>query len=207
MSFSDSAGTETATPGRLIPLWLLTLPPTSTSVRTSVSSTTLTQPDLAVVDEDRVTGMHVAGQPLVRRAGDADVAGDVAGRDRPLLPRRNVTGPSAESARRILRPWRSAKMPTRARWHVGRLAHEPVGLDVVLVAAVAHVEPRHPCRRTQLPDASRQPVSRTQVQTILALRTGDDPGEILSFQQRHARVGRRAAARWEGSARAGSWIR
>ena len=32
MSFSDSAGTETATPGRLMPLLLLTLPPTSTSV-------------------------------------------------------------------------------------------------------------------------------------------------------------------------------
>ncbi len=40
MSFSDIAGTETATPGRLMPLWLLTLPPTSTSVTTSVPSLT-----------------------------------------------------------------------------------------------------------------------------------------------------------------------
>ena len=32
MSFSDSAGTLTATPGRLMPLLLLTGPPTTTSV-------------------------------------------------------------------------------------------------------------------------------------------------------------------------------
>ncbi len=32
MSFSDSAGTQTATPGRLMPLLLLTGPPTTTSV-------------------------------------------------------------------------------------------------------------------------------------------------------------------------------
>ena len=40
MSFSDSAGTDTATPGRLMPLWLLTLPPTRTSHTTSVPSLT-----------------------------------------------------------------------------------------------------------------------------------------------------------------------
>ena len=80
MSFSDSAGTETATPGRLMPLWLLTGPPTSTSVSTSVSSTDDDpQPDLAVVDEDRVAGLHVARQPLVRRAGDLVVARDRRG--------------------------------------------------------------------------------------------------------------------------------
>ncbi len=42
-SFSESAGTETATPGRLMPLWLLTVPPTSTSVSTSVSVTARTR--------------------------------------------------------------------------------------------------------------------------------------------------------------------
>ena len=36
LSFSDSAGTDTATPGRLMPLLLLTGPGTSTRVRTSV---------------------------------------------------------------------------------------------------------------------------------------------------------------------------
>ena len=56
MSFSDSAGTDTATPGRLMPLWLLTLPPTSTSVTHVGAVLDLgdPQPDLAVVDEDRV---------------------------------------------------------------------------------------------------------------------------------------------------------
>ena len=38
-SFSDSAGTLTATPGRLMPLWLLTGPATVTLVITSVSVT------------------------------------------------------------------------------------------------------------------------------------------------------------------------
>jgi hypothetical protein len=42
-SFADSAGTDTDTPGRLMPLWLLTLPPTSTSVMTSVSVTSVTR--------------------------------------------------------------------------------------------------------------------------------------------------------------------
>ena len=42
VSFSDSAGTETATPGRLMPLLLETLPATTTSVTTSVSSTDVT---------------------------------------------------------------------------------------------------------------------------------------------------------------------
>ena len=57
MSFSDSAGTETATPGRLMPLWLLTLPPTS-DLGGDVGAVDLgdPQPDLAVVDEDRVAG-------------------------------------------------------------------------------------------------------------------------------------------------------
>ena len=42
VSFSDSAGTDTATPGRLMPLLLETLPGTTTSVTTSVSSTETT---------------------------------------------------------------------------------------------------------------------------------------------------------------------
>ena len=42
-SLAESAGTETATPGRLMPLLLLTRPPTSTSQRTSVSPTSRTR--------------------------------------------------------------------------------------------------------------------------------------------------------------------
>jgi hypothetical protein len=39
LSFSDSAGTLTATPGRLIPLLLEITPPSTTSVTMSVSVT------------------------------------------------------------------------------------------------------------------------------------------------------------------------
>ena len=42
LSFSDSAGTETATPGRLMPLLSLIGPGTTTVVCTSVSSTEVT---------------------------------------------------------------------------------------------------------------------------------------------------------------------
>ena len=70
------------------------------------------QPDLAVVDEDRVAGVHVAGAALVRRAGDADVAGDVAGGDRPLLPAAQRDRALGERRQTDLGPCRSAKMPT-----------------------------------------------------------------------------------------------
>ena len=42
MSFSDSAGTETATPGRLRPLWSETMPPSMTIVWTRGPSTSVT---------------------------------------------------------------------------------------------------------------------------------------------------------------------
>ena len=41
LSFSDRAGTQTATPGRLMPLLLDTVPPTVTTQRTSVSVTSM----------------------------------------------------------------------------------------------------------------------------------------------------------------------
>ena len=53
MSFSDSAGTETATPGRLMPLWSLTRPPTTTSV----------------VHVGAVDLGHLAAAPCRRRSG------------------------------------------------------------------------------------------------------------------------------------------
>ena len=55
VSFSLIAGTLTATPGRLMPLLLLTGPPTTTLVITSVSVTSVaSQRDPAVVDQDQV---------------------------------------------------------------------------------------------------------------------------------------------------------
>ena len=150
MSFSDSAGTETATPGRLMPLWLLTLPPTSTSVL-HVLAVDLghPQPDLAVVDEDRVAGVDVAGQPGVRRAAILVVAGHVAGGDRPLLaaPQRDrAVGEGRQPDLRALEVGEDADaVPARVRG----LAHEAVGLGVVLVACRGSCSAgRRPCRRT-----------------------------------------------------------
>ena len=75
LSFSDSAGTLTATPGRLRPLWSLTLPATSTrGGDVGVVHLHHAEPELAVVDQDRVALRHVAGQALVRRTADRGVA-------------------------------------------------------------------------------------------------------------------------------------
>ena len=63
-SFSDRAGTLTATPGRLMPLLLLTTPPMTVSVSTSVSvDLDRAQHDLAVVDEQDVAGVTSPGRP------------------------------------------------------------------------------------------------------------------------------------------------
>ncbi len=113
MSFSDSAGTETATPGRLIPLWLLTLPPTSTSVRTSVSSTATTRSRI-LPSSMRIgsPGFTSPGSPLYVVPATLMSPGTSRVVIVHSWPRRSVTGPSANVARRILGPWRSAKMPT-----------------------------------------------------------------------------------------------
>ena len=88
------------------------------------------QPDLAVVDQDRVARADVAGQPVVRRAEQiVVVAGDVAGGDRERLrPCSSLAGPSANVPSRIFGPCRSAKMPTPCPVVVGGLAHQPVDL-------------------------------------------------------------------------------
>ena len=156
MSFSDSAGTETATPGRLMPLLSLTLPPTSTSVTTSVPSRTSVdpQPDLAVVDEDRVADVDVAREPLVRRTADLGVAVDVAGGDRPDLPAGQLDRAAGEPLQPDLRPLQVGQDPDAVAAGVRGLAHQAVVLGVVLVAAVAHVQPGHVHAGVhQLPDA------------------------------------------------------
>ena len=90
-----------------------TSPPTTVSVSTSVS-VDLDGPehDLAVVDEQEVTGADVTGQAGIRRADDGVVALDVSGRDGEALARLSVTGPSAKRPVRILGPCRSTRMPT-----------------------------------------------------------------------------------------------
>ena len=74
-SFSDSAGTLTATPGRLMPLWSLTgAPDDDLGVDVVAVDLDDPQPDLAVVDEDLVAGGHVTGQAVVRRPAILGVA-------------------------------------------------------------------------------------------------------------------------------------
>ena len=66
MSFSDRAGTDTATPGRFSPLWSETMPALD-DLGHDARSVDLDDldADLAVVDEDPVTDRDVSGQ--VRR--------------------------------------------------------------------------------------------------------------------------------------------
>ena len=61
VSFSLIAGTLTATPGRLIPLLLLTGPPTTTSViDVGAGDLGRSQGDATVVDQDHVAGSDVS---------------------------------------------------------------------------------------------------------------------------------------------------
>ena len=61
-SFSLSAGTLTATPGRLMPLLLETQPPTITWATTLTSSTSIARRrDLAVVDQQGIARVDVLG--------------------------------------------------------------------------------------------------------------------------------------------------
>ena len=64
MSFSVSAGTLTATPGRLMPLLSESMPPSITRRGDADVASTVDglERDPAVVDEDAVAGVHVAGQ-------------------------------------------------------------------------------------------------------------------------------------------------
>ena len=66
MSFSDNAGAETLIPGNDIPLLLLTGPPSVTRHTTSSPSMLIDhQTDVAVVDQNPVTGQRILGQLLV----------------------------------------------------------------------------------------------------------------------------------------------
>ena len=83
MSLSVSAGVLTATPGKLIPLWSLTSPPTWTMVshRPAVDPGHL-EHDLAVVDQDPVSPLDVVGEVRVGRRALPTVTRHVLGGDR-----------------------------------------------------------------------------------------------------------------------------
>ena len=113
-SFSLIAGTETATPGRLIPLLLDTWPPTTTSQSTSVGETSKARrPTFPSSIRTWSPGFTSPGRPLK------------VVEQRSLVPRtssmvmvkrspgsKKCFWLSANFPRRIFGPWRSAKTPT-----------------------------------------------------------------------------------------------
>ena len=112
-SFSESAGTLTATPGRLMPLLLLTGPGTTTLVTTSVSLT-LTASSCTLPSSIRIMspGRTSAGRPLkvvLQRCTSPRMLSMVMVK---VWPSTNSTGPAANRPSRILGPWRSASRPT-----------------------------------------------------------------------------------------------
>ena len=141
-SFSDSAGTETATPGRLMPLLSLTLPPTITVVWTSCPSTestfSRTLPSSMRIGSPAPTS---SGRPLYVVPHCFCVTRHVARGDGPLLALLELDRAVGEPLEPDLRALEVGEDPDAVPALVGGLAHEPVVVLVVGVAAVAHVEP------------------------------------------------------------------
>ena len=103
-SFSLSAGTLTATPGRLMPLLLETGPPTTTSVdHLDVVDVDRAQGDLAVVDQQGVARVDVLGQALEGRGADLLGARNVLGGDRERVTDRQEVRTVDEAAQADLR--------------------------------------------------------------------------------------------------------
>ena len=141
-SFSERAGTETATPGRLRPLWSEIMPPSMTLVWTRGPSTAVTsRHDLAVVDEDAFAGADVGGEAGVGRAAGLAVAfhalfdGDGEG-----VAAFKEYGAFGEVAEADLRALKVGEDADAAAGLVGGLADVLVALLVFGVAAVAEVE-------------------------------------------------------------------
>ena len=175
-SFSDRAGTLTATPGRLMPLLLETTPP-SMHRGDDVGGGHLDrlQGHLAVVDQQHVARADVTGQPLVRRADPVLVAEDVVhGHDEPgavLEPDRAVGEPAGADLGTL-------QVDQDADGVTGLLAgraHVPVDGLVVGVGAVREVEPGdvHACG-DQLAKALRRGDGRAQGADDLGAAHGRD---------------------------------
>ena len=101
------------------------------------------QHDLAVVDEQEVTGGHVAGQAGIRRPDDAVVALDLAGRDREALAGAQRHGAGGEAPGPDLRALQVDEDADGASRGVTRGPDVPVDLLVHGVVPVGEVEPRH----------------------------------------------------------------
>ena len=144
MSLAVSAGAVRPPPCLLMPLLLDSSPPSLTVVCTSSPLHRVDrQHDQAVVEQQRVAGLHVARQLLVVQAHRVDVAQlGARGVEHERLRRaRASTLPSANLPTRIFGPCRSAMIATSLPGALGRVAHHRRAVDVVLRRAVAEVQP------------------------------------------------------------------
>ena len=190
MSFSLMAGTLTATPGRLMPLLLLTSPPTTTRVTTSVlGHLGRLQQQPAVVDQDRVAGLDVAGQTLVGRRAAFDRAGDSSVVIVKLAPFSSTSLPAAKRPSRIFGPCRSASTPT-ARPVAAAAARDVVEVLLVIgVVPVTHVQSGdiHP-RRHEFDQSLRRRGRGSQRAHDLCSTHTWHPSEVGGID-RHRRIG------------------
>ena len=113
LSFSDSAGTETATPGRFIPLLLLTAPGSMHFVTTSfpLTSTTSTVTFPSSI-RMRSPGLQSPGRPLYVVPTLSFVPGTSSVVIVKISPRARSWGPFSNLANRIFGPCKSTSIAT-----------------------------------------------------------------------------------------------
>ena len=143
-SFPVSAGALTATPGRLMPLWSEIRPPTTTRVRTRVPAMPVTSTwTLPSSIRMRSPARNVVDQALVGGGRLVPVAGNIVGGDRELVAGGQLHGAAGELAEADLRPLQVGQHADAPAYRVASGPHEPVGVQVIGVAAVAQVQPCH----------------------------------------------------------------
>ena len=99
------------------------------------------QDDASVVDEDGVAGADVSGQPAVRRGDLGTVAGHVLGGDGELVAESQAYGPVGEPAQPDLGALQVGQDADGVSGRARGLTQKSVDLLVLLMGAMAHVEP------------------------------------------------------------------
>ena len=123
MSLSERAGTETATPGRLRPLWSETMPPSMThGVDAGAVDVGDFEGDPAVVDEDAFAAGDVGGEALVGGAADLRSPSMVFDGDGELVAAFKEYGAFGEAAEADLRALKVGEDADAAAGLVGGLA-------------------------------------------------------------------------------------
>ena len=171
-SFSDSAGTDTATFGSETPLLFETSPPSTTRQWMSRSSTLITSTaTLPSSISNRSPALTSSGQPAVGAAhplgGSQNV---VAGDDNRVsdLPHDGAIG---ELTQTDLRPLEVGESSNGATGAPRRFPYQLEDLFVILIRTVAEIQSGNiHAGLNKLPDALRGGVAGPSVQTIFARR-------------------------------------